>query len=163
MKNNSYLDVLKRQFYPSLSMMERMIHYCPIELWKKVKGGFPFWQQIFHALESMDYWFSLTNTDYIKSQSYDAVSSELGEKSIIELEKDEVKNYFIKIKIKSDHFFNNLDDIRLLSSNKKDTKRTQLDIILGQIRHIQYHVGHCNCILRENGIKAVEWIGYGEK
>lgn len=29
-----------------------------------------------------------------------------------------------------------------------------------QIRHMQYHVGHCNSILRENNKEAVDWIDY---
>ena len=33
-------------------------------------------------------------------------------------------------------------------------------IVFMQIRHIQYHVGHCNSILRERGLKAVDWIDY---
>ncbi len=35
--------------------------------------------------------------------------------------------------------------------------------LLCQIRHVQYHMGHCNSILRHFHYKAVEWIGYGEE
>jgi hypothetical protein len=37
---------------------------------------------------------------------------------------------------------------------------TNLDVILGQIRHLQYHVGHCESILRENGMTDLKWIDY---
>lgn len=35
-----------------------------------------------------------------------------------------------------------------------------IDIILMQIRHVQYHVGHFNSILREQGKKVVDWTDY---
>jgi len=37
-------------------------------------------------------------------------------------------------------------------------KISNMDVILMQIRHLQYHVGHCNSILRERGAEAVDWI-----
>jgi uncharacterized damage-inducible protein DinB len=39
---------------------------------------------------------------------------------------------------------------------------TPADAVLHQIRHITYHVGHCDAILRELGLPAVRWLGFGE-
>jgi hypothetical protein len=39
-------------------------------------------------------------------------------------------------------------------------KISNMDVLLMQIRHIQYHVGHCNSILRDRGYRAVDWIEY---
>ena len=41
-------------------------------------------------------------------------------------------------------------------------KITNMDIVLMLMRHIQYHTGHCDSILREDGFEAVEWLDYLE-
>ncbi|MGE5557484.1 MAG: hypothetical protein ACM3WV_02610 [Bacillota bacterium] len=55
-------------------------------------------------------------------------------------------------------FFEALDDKKLSSPLIPDSKLTFGDVIISQIRHIQYHVGHCNSILRHHRFEAVEWI-----
>jgi hypothetical protein len=37
---------------------------------------------------------------------------------------------------------------------------TKLDMTMGQIKHIMYHIGHCDAIFRENGIKTGEYLDY---
>ena len=39
-------------------------------------------------------------------------------------------------------------------------KMTNFDNTTGQLRHIMYHVGHCEAIFRENGIKTGEYLDY---
>jgi hypothetical protein len=35
---------------------------------------------------------------------------------------------------------------------------TNLDVILLIIRHVQYHTGQCNTLLKANNLKTVEWM-----
>lgn len=57
-------------------------------------------------------------------------------------------------------FFTHKDDEWLGNNSIIYDKLKNLDIIFMQIRHIQYHVSHCNSILRENDREAVDWIDY---
>ncbi len=57
-------------------------------------------------------------------------------------------------------FFADKDDEWLGNNSIIYHKIKNLDVIFMQIRHIQYHVGHCNSILRENNREAVEWLDY---
>jgi hypothetical protein len=61
---------------------------------------------------------------------------------------------------KTNKLFDRIDDSFLSERLVSDRDFTYLDAILAQIRHIQYHVGHCDSILRQNRIEAVDWLKY---
>jgi len=159
---------IKRQYDYSLTMLGEMIEACPKEIWTEIKGLFPFWQQLYHAL----YW-----TDYNIQESCDGVkifcwkteknvTHELDkEKTIFPeyLTKNELSFYFQLFIEKKDRFFSNITDKILLEPiPHRQDGCTYLDIITNQIRHIMYHVGHCDCILRENGYSEIAWLSiYG--
>jgi hypothetical protein len=154
-------EVLTRHFAPSLAMLERIIAQCPNELWNEVNGGFPFWQQIFHAYESIDYWIRKTEDDYQEPKYDKDVTFDLDKTCTDFLTKEEIITYAKKIREKVEKYFMDLEGQNLLKSDNNN-KFSHYDIMLCQIRHIQYHIGHCNAILRQNNYKAVDWIGYGE-
>lgn len=60
----------------------------------------------------------------------------------------------------SEVFFAGKDDEWLGENSIIYHKIKNLDVIFMRIRRIQYHVGHCNSILRENRREAVEWLDY---
>jgi uncharacterized damage-inducible protein DinB len=93
------------------------------------------------------------------------VTHDLGTKSGDILSKKELTAYFEKITEKVERFFGKLTDETLLDpiAPQQDTELTYADTILMQIRHIQYHVGHCNRLLRQSGSRTVGWIGYHEE
>lgn len=141
-----------------------MIDACPSELWTERKGLFPFWQQLYHALYWTDYNIQESNngekifswkTEKKITHELDAEKTNLAEY----LTKDELSTYIQAFIKKKDSFFNKMSDAELLRpiSYRKDGY-TYLDLITNQIRHIMYHVGHCDCILRENGHSATSWL-----
>ena len=156
-----YSNILIRHFYPSLKMLKKIIDNCPDNLWNKINGGFPFWQQVYHTIEGLDYWFN-ENGEYRFYDFKKKVSSDLNINTEDYLTKCEIKIYlnFVLKRIKI--FLKKIDDKKILSRSVINNKFRIMDIILIQIRHLQYHVGHCNSILRTNKIKAAKWQGYGE-
>ncbi|HOV25825.1 MAG TPA: DinB family protein [Pseudobacteroides sp.] len=155
-------ELLKRHFDPSFEMLEKMIQQCPDELWTQVNGGFPFWQQIFHTYESIDYWMRKTDENY-EEPIYDKdVTFDLNKTCSDYLSKDELMTYSKKIRKKVERFFNELESQDFLKLSNGNDIFTYSDKVLVQIRHIQYHIGHCNSILRNHKYDAVKWIGYGE-
>jgi len=74
--------------------------------------------------------------------------------------RDEMMEYKDTVKVLCENFFEGKDDAWLVESSGLYNKISNLDIVFMQIRHIQYHVGHCNSIFRERELKAVDWIDY---
>ena len=160
---------IKCQYDYSITMLHEIIGACPNELWTETKDSFPFWQQIYHAL----YW-----TDYNIQESHGGekifcrknemnISHELNKEALDSSEyltKDEMNHYIQAIIEKKDRFFSNLTDKILFEPIPyRQDGITYFDIITNQIRHIMYHVGHCDCILRINGLLVKAWLSiYGE-
>ena len=169
----SMVQVMNRNFISSLKMMGGIIDVCPDNVWEEINGWSPFWQQIYHVLESVDYWFRenynyVYDDEVLKAWKTDKnVTSELDEnmKEFDDiLSKAELRQYLNCIYQKTDMFFNSLDDSKLvlpIAENNFDF--TYLDVIDMQIRHVMYHVGHCICILRSRANLEVEWISHNER
>ena len=160
---------VKAQYDYSLTMLYEIIDACPDKLWTEKNGLFPFWQQIYHAL----YW-----TDYNIQDSYNGektfcwktekkISHELNKEKTDYpeyLTKDEMGSYIQVFTEKKERFFSNLTDSILTKPIAyRQDGLTYFDIISNQIRHIMYHVGYCDCILRDNGYSVKAWISiYGK-
>ena len=169
----SLVEIMKRNFISSLKMLDNIIDNCPADLWVEIHAGFPFWQQVYHALESVDYWFR-ENYRYVYDDetpkawlSNKNVTSELDKnKTTFDdiLSKEEMQQYLSYIYKKTDLFFSGLSDGKLKEPIAENNyKFTYLDVIDMQIRHVMYHVGHCICILRSHADIELEWISHNER
>ena len=153
--------------------MEKIIDNCPSDLWTDINAGFPFWQQVYHAVESVDYWFR-ENYRYVYDdetpkvwESNKNVTSELDENVRIfsdVLSKAELRQYLSCIYEKTNIFFSGLNDYRLRQPIAENNYEfTYLDVINMQVRHVMYHVGHCICILRSHAGIEIEWVSHNER
>jgi len=152
------IDSCKQHFFMSFSMLEKMIEQCPDEVWSVKAGGFVFWQQIIHALCSAGFWMRKPGSAFAEPFAEKKVYPELEQDPEGNISRDEMREYKDKVKALCEAFFCDKDDEWLVFPSDIHIKISNLDVILMQIRHIQYHVGHCNSILRERGIEAVDWI-----
>lgn len=165
-QNNPYADILKRHFEPSFEMVSRLVSYCPDGVWCEPADKAPFWQHIYHTVYYIDFWFrdEYSGAEF-RSMTFDKdVAYDLGTKSGDILSKNELTAYLEKIAEKVERFFGRLTDETLLTpiAPQQDRELIYADTVLMQIRHIQYHVGHCNRLLRQYGSRTVGWIGYHE-
>jgi hypothetical protein len=160
MKSNILLKSAKTQFDLSFSMLEQMIETCPDDLWNEKKGGFVFWQQLLHAFTGINFWLRLNNDKFIEPFLDKKVYPELDNEPENQLTKGDLTEYKNMVKEIAKVYFADKDDEWLGADSAIYKKIKNLDVIFGQVRHIQYHVGHCNSILRENYRDAVEWIDY---
>ena len=157
---NSIIKTSKTQFFLSFSMLESLIEQCPEDIWNIKAGGFVFWQQILHTLTGTNFWMRKPGDKFTEPFSERKVYPELDNEPIGNVTREEMLEYKVQVKILCTQFFENKDDVWILGNSHIFDKISNMDIVIGQIRHIQYHVGHCNSILRERGLKAVEWIDY---
>lgn len=169
MPENIMLKVIKRQFESSYQMLLKIVEICPEDVWLKVNGAFPFWQQIYHASYWLDFWLrDAYDGSEFRSMIFDeSISFELNREVTnyeTHLTKAQLKEYIMKIHVKTERIFEKLNDVLLATPIIKDKHDyTYANVIMGQIRHIMYHVGHCNSILRNGNLPAVEWISHNEK
>jgi len=161
---------VKSQLDFSLDMLNDVIINCPDDLWKRVDDDvFPYWQQIYHTL----YW-----VDYNIQESFDGkrmfcwetskdITHELEENEIHcsdFLIKEELYDYFQAFLIKKNYFFIRLDDEALKNEIPyRNDGLTWFDILINQIRHIMYHVGYCDSLLKDNGYYSIEWVSIFRK
>lgn len=159
---NSIIKTCKIQFFLSFSMLEKLIEQCPENIWDIKAGGFVFWQQILHTLTGSNFWMRQSGSDFSEPFTDRKVYPELDNEPIGNITKEEMIEYKNIVKVLCESFFSGKDDAWLTEPSGLYGKISNLDVIFMQIRHIQYHVGHCNSILRERGLKAVDWIDYFE-
>jgi len=127
-------------------------------IWNERIGGFIAWQQIFHVLSGLRYWMKDRNgeheDDYLELRIYPELEKDPEDRLTI----DQVLKYKADLNNQIDLYFNKKDDAWLLEESIVDTSKTNLEIILMEIRHIQYHLGCFESYLRDKKIKTQEWI-----
>lgn len=155
---NSIHKICRKQFFLSFQMMENLIEQCPEEIWSIKAGGFVFWQQILHALYGANFWMRQSNVLILEPFAERKVYPELEKEPEGKISKDEMLNYKDEVKKLCESFFEGKDDEWFSMPSVLCDKLTNMDVVFMQIRHIQYHVGHCDSILRERGFKAVDWL-----
>ena len=139
-------------------MAERIIGICPVELWDSKKSGFIFWQQLLHTFTGMLFWLREENTEFIEPFKDKNVYPELDGDPENILSKNDIRQCCDDAKIIGEKWFIGKEDNWLKLSSKIYNKITNFDNMEMQIKHLMYHVGHCEAILRENGIKVGEYI-----
>jgi uncharacterized damage-inducible protein DinB len=156
----SLADAARTHFNMSFDMLENMIDKCPDSLWDKKRGGFIFWQQILHALTGVNFWMRLANDRFTEPFIGKVLYPELDGEPEDSLTKEELKAYAREVRSLCDAFFDKKNDAWFAEKSVLYDKITNMDIVLMLMRHIQYHTGHCDSILREDGFEAVEWLDY---
>jgi hypothetical protein len=105
--------------------------------------------QIFHFLHSLDKWF--INPAEYKEQEFISVDKN-------NYSKNELLEYFAFIKMK---IFNYLKELNTdsLESSPAGCQFNKLTLILGQYRHLMYHIGYLHACLKINTGEAPKYIG----
>ena len=157
MDNNELIKSVKERFFISFSMLEKLINICPGELWNRKVSGFVFWQQLLHAFTGQHFWLRLENSEFVEPFNDKFVYPELEKDPVNVLSKDVMTAFCKETKVIAEKWFFEKDDNWLKLPSMIYDKYNNNDVIIEQIRHIMYHVGHCDAILRENGIAPGEW------
>jgi hypothetical protein len=160
--DTSMLSVLRRQISPTFQMISDIIDACPESLWNDSKSGRPFWQQVLHALIGIQFWFREASEAFAPPDFGQGTIPDLDQAPTFTVDKDTVRAYLQTMRSRADVFFDSLNEKGLLVTSSIYDKCTNADLILGQVRHIQHHVGYCSCLLRIGGANAAKWIGYAE-
>jgi hypothetical protein len=154
--------ILRRQLDPSIKMLQDLIDVCPDQVWTSSGDGRPFWQQIMHALISVQFWFREADEAFRPPDLGQGPVPDLDVEPGFSVSKESVKDYLSVIVRRIDAFFLRLSEEKLTSPSSIYNKVSYADIAVGQIRHLQHHVGYCNAILHLRDLKAVAWREHAE-
>lgn len=158
----SLSSIIARQFEPAFRMLRNLLESCPKALWSQKNIEPPIWQQFYHVLYGMDYWFSASKESFNAPQFGAGVNSVLGEPSDGVIEQTELIGYLDFVKMKAMSFIEGMTEADLSAPSAVYVKWTKLDVILEQLRHLQHHVGYMNRVYIKCKISPVEWEFYEE-
>lgn len=151
---------LERELGLSVDMLANEIEACPDSLWGERAGGFRFFQQILHALCGLEFWTRTAPAEFKEPFSDRALYPELDGEPEGSATKAELRDYAARVRAQALALVRGQDDAWLASPSALHGGVSNLDIIVGQIRHLMYHAGHCDAALRERGIRPPEWLEY---
>jgi len=156
--------ILKRQLDCSLEMLEKAVELCPDDAWTDEAGHAPVWEQIYHTL----FWFNAWLRDWRKPIEFPEFhieeALEIKRRAGAIIDRHQILAYLAKVRADYEAFMAVVDDAGLLATAAAFGQRwTTADRILGQVRHIQHHVGYLNAVLGASQGVRVHRIGYGER
>ena len=143
----------------AFSLLQQFMDVCPDDIWNKKFGGWPIWQQVYHALNAVDYFISAPGAEPVKGLVAPEVGSlkVQGENAV---SRAEMKEFAMLVKAAADGYMNALTDADMVTIADGATKRMGREtkhatVVALMIGHILYHLGSCDAALRENGLKGV--------
>ncbi len=147
-------------FLFSFSLLEAFIDTCPENIWAENNGGWPVWQQVYHALGATNF-FTMKEGDQPNDQApYPQEVGMLSTVSTDTMPRAKMKELAGIMKAKGLAYLESLDDSMLPAKNEFLSARVGKDFTYATIvsmlaAHILYHLGSCDAALRDHGLKGV--------
>lgn len=108
----------------------------------------PYWKHIYHVLHSLDQWFVNPNVFEEPDFHIENLNSLFVGCDAV-LKKDELQNYFLSIMQKIENYLDGLYDEEL-GDKPENCMFSRLSLILGQYRHVSYHIGLIHSFIRDD-------------
>lgn len=156
MKTSLFLDAIKENYLALMKMLEYTITLCSDELWSADSINPKFWQEVYHTIYYLDYYF---NDDWKERPNHFEIPGHLEKMPETVLSKEDLQAYLDEVRKKCINLIDNLTDNEL---QKKDsfywTGGTLSHRLIYNIRHSQHHIGKINFILRSRGLEVATWV-----
>ena len=151
--------IVQRHFVPMMAMLRDVITSCPDDVLMAPTLGVR--EHIYHALVGMDVWLSPNPAAYAFGDIVDDDAAQLKAAASDRITRDFLIGFLdlleTKVAALPDDAVGYLEVVTL-----RGREFTLLDRCLGQVRHVQHHIGVANEKLRVRGARAADWRGYGE-
>lgn len=143
----------------AFSLIQQFMDVCPDVIWNKKFGGWPIWQQVYHALNAVDFFTSAPGAERVKGLVSPDVASLMAQGET-PISKSDMKEFAARIKSAADGYMEALTDAGMAEVAEGATKRMGREtrhatVMALMVGHILYHLGSCDAALRENGMKGV--------
>lgn len=153
-------SIAEKQLSLSLEMLKNLIENAPDSVWNEKRGGFIFWQQIFHALTGALFWLRSEKGEFQEPYAGQNLYPELDGEPQGQLSREQLLDLYREVLEEKELLFGKLTEETVIESSPLYGKISSLDVIFGQVRHIMYHIGHCDAILRDQELPAAKWVEY---
>ena len=145
-------------FQNAFALLERYIDVCPDDIWNEKNGGWPVWQQLYHALTAIDFFVGQVGTP--SDWPFDQATGSLTVVSEQHLSREAAKKLAGEAKARADAYVAGLADADLAAREPRLSAVFGSDVTHGAIvgmlvSHTLYHVGSCDAALRDHGLKGV--------
>jgi len=155
------IDIFRRNMAPTVAMLRNIIMQCPDEAW--ADGHPAVWQQLYHTI----FWFNAWARDWATPfkrptfHSDDVLNMVKGATPV--LTREQLVEYLRQAEADCYVFLDHLTPESLIVEVEAFGVRwTPADRILGQLRHIQHHVGGMHATIRRVTDSAPKWVGFNE-
>lgn len=144
----------------TLSLVDQFLDICPENIWVETFGGWPVWQQLYHALSAIDF-FVMGDTEAPTPGLFeDPTVAHFNPAPGTPPTRMEMKEYAATMKKKADAYFARIKDSDLAKKNLGLSVRTNMEwdnarTVIMLSGHILYHLGSCDAALRQHGLKGV--------
>jgi hypothetical protein len=152
--------IVRRHFTPMLAMIRDVLTRCPDAV--LMQPQLDVREHLYHALVGMDVWLTADPGTYPFDAIVDDAAAQLkGGPASDRITRQYLLDYVARLAAKVAAL---PEDGEALLAEQEIRGRTftLLDRCLGQLRHVQHHLGVVNEKLRRQGVDAAAWAGYGE-
>ena len=143
----------------AFGLTNEFLKVCPDAVWGQKFGGWPVWQQMFHAYTAIDFFLRPKDAAPEAPLFGDGVG-DLKQAAKETPAKAAVQDYIEKAQAKVRDYIAGLDDAALGNSHAGLSARFGREVthaatlaLIGS--HTMYHLGSCDAALRENGMPGV--------
>ena len=152
------LDSVAMHLDRMFQLLEQAIETCPDELWGTKQGGFYYWQQLYHLFARID--------AFIK-EPHEPPSQDMCDADVARLlrheEKAPTRQDLLALAkamhTEVDKFMASMTWEKLYARNEsrsqaKGREVNNLSSLIWLLSHASYHLGVCDCTLRNHGYKG---------
>lgn len=152
--------ILQRQLTKSVLMLYDIINQCPEDCWSADDDIAPVWQQVYHAAYSLNAWVRDLSKDVIAPAFHSPEAQQLVKGAGPVITREQMLEYLKKVHADCNSFLHGLT-LESLTHEEEVCGRmwSPADRVIGQIRHVQHHIGAIHCVLRRDANVSLRWIG----
>ncbi len=156
---HAIVDGLTAPIDRAFGLLAQFIEVCPEEIWVEKNGGWPVWQQMYHALVAVYFFVELPGEPAPPPLARVEIGS-LREEGAEPLTKDQLRAALGTARTWVERHLAGLGDGDLSQLNAPLQAKTKLEITqagtLAMIAaHTLYHLGSLDAALRDHGLKGV--------
>lgn len=145
MNHSDISDVVRDMTYGLMDNFRRTILTCDLnkELYNQ-----PLWKHIYHAMYWFDYW-CCTPENFVGAVFHSDNLHSLDIKSDIAVTEEDLLKYYDIIKSKTYNYLESLTEDKLNEVVENCDGKSRFECILGQFRHVSFHLGNVNAMTIE--------------
>ena len=160
MADNPLIQCFKSEFDRFFELLKKQVEVCPQDLWTKKVGGYIFWQQQLHAVMCVGLIYVEENDDIAAEVGFSREVIMLSAEPSEEMSKEGLFILVEKVHKLAHTFMSSINDADLTKKHTVMSKTlgremSNQNALIAMTRHCCYHLGCCDAILREHGIKGV--------